>query len=70
MYDHIPHLIDMDALLVNARSALPNAPQIEPVVRFARTRNASATVLARLAARLDRASVRVAPVRSQTCVSA
>ncbi|MDI1289657.1 MAG: hypothetical protein PSX37_06890 [bacterium] len=70
MYDHIPHLIDMDALLVNARSALPNAPQVEPVVRFARTRIASAALLARVATRLDRASERVAPARSQACVSA
>ncbi len=70
MYDHIPHLTDTAALLANAHSALPNAPQVAPVIRFARTRNASASVLAHLAARLDRASVRVAPVRTQTCVSA
>ncbi len=70
MYDTIPHLITMDALLVNAHSAFPNAPQVGPVVRFARTRGASAALLASVATRFQRAAARVAPAGTKTCVPA
>ena len=70
MYDHIPHLIDMDALLVNAHSALPTAPQVEPVVRLARTRLAFASTLASVGRAFDRASARVGPAVAKPCLPA
>ena len=70
MYDHIPHLIDMDALLVNAHSALPNAPQVEPVAHFVRTRLAFASTLASVGRAFDRASTRVEPTVAKQCIPA
>ncbi len=67
MYDHIPHLVAIDELLVHARSALPDAPQVPPVVRLPRLRATTSSMLRRAADRIHQEPPRIVPAHAQPC---